>query len=53
MTFLATAPNYSALIPAALGLDDARRIACEDSGLMPWEIKVELAPTTHQGNPHE
>lgn len=41
MTFIATAPHYSAVIPAAMSKDDARRIASEDSGRMPWEIKIE------------
>lgn len=41
MTYIATGPNYSATIPAALGLSDARQIACADSGLMPWQITVE------------
>ena len=36
--FIATGPNYHAIIPAALSRDDARRIACEDSGLMPWAV---------------
>ena len=40
-SFIATGPNYSATIPAALGLSDARQIACADSGLMPWQITVE------------
>ena len=39
--FVATGPNYSAVIPAALSCDDARRIACEDSGLMPWAVTIE------------
>lgn len=44
-SYLATGPNYIATIPAALGLSDARQIACKDSGLMPWEIKVK--PTSN------
>ena len=42
--FIATGPNYHAIIPAALSRDDARRIACEDSGLMPWAVTVEAMP---------
>ena len=49
MTYLATAPNYSALIPAAMGLDDARRIACEDSGLMPWAITITPSGSNRHG----
>ena len=50
--FVATGPNYSAVIPAALSRDDARRIACEDSGLMPWQVDVRLAHPT-PGEPND
>ena len=40
MTFIVTGPYYSATIPAAMSVADARRVACEDSGLMPWQLTV-------------
>ena len=39
-SYLVTGPNYIAVIPAALSADDARMIAADDSGLMPWVLTV-------------
>lgn len=41
MGFMARGPGYEAEIPAAMSAQDAKRIAAEDSGLSPWQIKVE------------
>ena len=41
--FIATGPNYEALIIGAMSADDAKRIAAEDSGLMPWCIAIRQA----------
>lgn len=39
--YIATAPRHVLTIPAALSIDDARRIAADATGAAPWQIQIQ------------